>query len=136
MSPNSRAALLNEVFDKDPLSERVIGAAIEVHRHLGPGLLESAYEDCLCHELKLLGIEHMRQRSLPVSYKGIQLEHAYRIDLVVESSLIVELKTVQAIEPIHEAQLLTYLRLSGIRRGLLLNFHVPVLKQGIKRLVL
>jgi GxxExxY protein len=136
MCPSARAELLTEVFAKDPLTERVIGAAIEVHRHLGPGLLESAYEECLSHELKLIGIEHVRQRSLPVNYKGIQLEQAYRIDLVVESSLIVELKTVQAIEPIHEAQLLTYLRLSGVRKGLLLNFHVPVLKQGIKRFVL
>ncbi|MCA9282333.1 MAG: GxxExxY protein [Phycisphaeraceae bacterium] len=118
------------------LTGRVIGAAIEVHRALGPGLLESAYEQCLCYELGQRGIEHARQLDLPVSYKGIQLECGYRLDVVVENSLILEIKAVDQLAPIHEAQLLTYLRLSGHRLGLLINFNVPVLRDGIKRLKL
>ena len=122
--------------DRDALTGRVIGAAIEVHRHLGPGLLESAYEECLCYELATAGLAFRRQVPQPVVYKGIKLDLGYRLDVVVESSLILELKTVDKLLPIHEAQLLTYLRLSGIRTGLLMNFCVPVLKDGLKRLVL
>jgi GxxExxY protein len=122
--------------ERDPLTQRVIGAAIEVHRHLGPGLLESAYEECLCHELGLMGNEFKRQWPLPLVYKGLKLNVGYRIDVLVEPGLILELKTVDKILPIHEAQLLTYLRLSGLRTGLLLNFHAPVMRNGVKRMVL
>lgn len=119
----------------DRLSEKVIGLAIEVHRHLGPGLLEKAYERCLCHELELNGLRFARQVDLPVTYKGVRVDGGYRVDLIVEDELIVELKCVDTLLPIHDAQLLTYLRLSGLPRGLLLNFRVPVLKNGIKRVV-
>jgi GxxExxY protein len=117
------------------LTERVIGACIEIHRSLGPGLLESAYEECLCHELSVAGIGFERQKPLPVRYKNVKLDCGYRLDLVVEQKVIVELKTVESLLPIHEAQLLTYLKLSGLSLGLLINFNVPVLKSGIKRIV-
>ncbi len=117
-------------------SNEIIGAAIEVHRHLGPGLLESAYETCLCRELSLRGIEFEPQKWLSIDYKGMRVENAFRIDLLVRKSLIVDLKTVDRLVPIHDAQLLTYLRLSNLWLGLLINFNVPVLKDGIKRLVL
>jgi GxxExxY protein len=119
----------------DHLSNKIIGAAIEVHRCLGPGLLESAYEECLCRELTLQGIPFERQVELPVEYKGEKLDCGYRLDLVVGDLVIVELKAVDEIEPIHEAQLLTYLRLTGFWLGLLINFNVRTLKSGIKRLV-
>jgi GxxExxY protein len=122
--------------ERDSLTESVIGLAIEVHRALGPGLLESAYQECLCYELKTNGIAFGRQVALPVIYKAVKLDCGYRMDLVVNDQLVVELKTVEKILPIHEAQLLTYLRLSGIRTGLLLNFNTAVLKDGIKRMVL
>lgn len=115
------------------LSRRVIGLAIEVHRQLGPGLLESVYEECLCFELRGAAIPHVRQLRLPIRYKGSQLDYSYQIDIVVEGSLIIEVKSVDHIVPVHEAQLLTYLRLSGISLGLLLNFNCPVLKDGIRR---
>jgi GxxExxY protein len=118
------------------LTEQVIGAAIEVHRALGPGLLESAYEECLCRELSLRCISFTRQRPLPVEYKGIRLDCGYRLDLLVEQALVVEVKAAAAIEPIHEAQLLTYLKLGGWRLGLLINFNVPSLKDGIRRRIL
>jgi GxxExxY protein len=121
--------------ERDELSRAVIGCAIEVHRVLGPGLLESAYEECLCYELSRAGFRFARQTALPVRYKSVNLDAGYRIDVVVEDKLVVEVKSVEKILPIHEAQLLTYLKLSGIRAGLLLNFNVPVLKDGIKRLV-
>ena len=120
----------------DALTSRVIGLAIEVHRALGPGLLESAYEECLCFELTSHDIRFKRQVPLPVVYKSVHLDCAYRMDIVIVNLLIAELKTVERILPVHEAQLLTYLRLSGITTGLILNFHAPVLKEGIKRLVL
>ena len=122
--------------ERDPLTDLVIGLAIEVHRALGPGLLESAYQECLCYELKASGIAFGRQVALPVVYKSVKLDCGYRMDLVVDDRLVVELKTVEKILPVHEAQLLTYLRLSGIRTGLLLNFNTSVLKDGIKRMVL
>ena len=122
--------------ERDSLTELVIGLAIEVHRALGPGLLESAYQECLCYELKANGIAFGRQVALPVVYKSVNLNCGYRMDLVVDDRLVVELKTVEKILPVHEAQLLTYLRLSGIRTGLLLNFNTSVLKDGIKRMVL
>ena len=117
------------------LSERVIGCAIEVHRHLGPGLLESAYEDCLCFELAQAGLSTRRQVELPVLYKGIRLAVGYRLDLLVEERLVLEIKSVERVLPIHEAQLLTYLRMSGLRAGLVLNFNHVVLKEGIRRVV-
>jgi len=118
------------------LSERVIGAAIEVHRQLGPGLLESAYEECLCFELKQNDIGYLRQVPLPVSYKQVRLECGYRMDMVVEQELVVEIKAVEQLMPIHHAQVMTYLRLSGLRVGLLLNFNSLVLKDGLRRVVL
>ena len=121
---------------RDPLSEKVIGFAIDVHRSLGPGLLESAYEECLCFELQSHAVPFRRQAPLPVVYKSVKLECGYRMDIVVENQLVVEVKTVEKLMPIHDAQLLTYLKLSGIHAGLLLNFNTPVLKNGIKRLVL
>lgn len=119
----------------DELTGKVIGACIDIHRELGPGLLESAYEECLCHELTLAGIPFERQKSLPVSYKDVQLDCGYRVDILVDNRLILELKTVDELLPIHEAQLLTYLKIAKLKCGLLINFNVPVLKQGIKRLV-
>jgi GxxExxY protein len=117
------------------LSQRVIGASIEVHKHLGPGLLESAYEACLCRELTLLGIAFERQLPLPVSYKGLELDCSYRIDVMVEGLIIVELKAVDKLEPIHDAQLLTYLKLTNRWLGLLVNFNVTMLRNGVRRLV-
>jgi len=117
------------------ISRRVIGACIEIHRSLGPGLLEFAYEECLCHELNLQDLAFERQKILPVAYKGIKLDCGYRLDVVVADQVIIELKRVPELLPVHEAQLLTYLKLSGLRLGLLVNFNVPVLKNGIKRIV-
>ena len=118
------------------LTARVIGAAIEVHRGVGPGLLESAYQECLCRELMLRHVPFARQVPLRAEYKGIRLDCSYRLDLLVQSLLVVEIKSISAIEPVHEAQLLTYLRLGGWQVGLLLNFNVARLKDGICRLVL
>ncbi len=118
------------------ITERVIGAALEVHRHLGPGLLESTYEAALSHELTLTGLSFERQKALPVTYKGVDLGEAYRLDLLVEREVILELKCVEAFMPIHEAQVLSYLKLTGLSVGLLINFKVPLLKQGIKRIML
>ena len=120
----------------DELSNKVIGCAIEVHRNLGPGLLESTYEQCLAHELKIREIPFKLQHPLPVKYKGIKLDCGYRIDLLVDNNLIVELKSVDNLLPIHQAQLLTYMKLSGIKVGLLMNFNVEYIKKGIKRMVL
>ena len=120
----------------DDLSNRIIGSAIEVHRTLGPGLLESTYEKCLAHELTLNGISFKLQHPLPVEYKNVKLDCGYRIDMLVENKIIIELKSVRELQPIHDAQLLTYLKLSGIRVGLLINFNVKLLKNGVKRLVL
>ena len=124
-----------EALDLGLVTRRVIGAAIEVHRHLGPGLLESAYEECLCYELSQTGISFMRQVHIPMADKGVRLDCKYRLDLIVEDAVIVELKCVDRIEPIHSAQLLTYLKAIDKRIGLLINFNVPVLKDGIKRIV-
>lgn len=121
---------------RDPITGQVIGLAIEVHRVLGPGLLESAYEECLCYELAQNQIVFRRQVPLPVRYKEVRLECGYRMDIVVDDQVIVEGKTVERILPVHEAQLMTYLKLSGLRRGLLLNFNSAVLKDGMRRIVL
>ena len=120
--------------DKDPLTGKIIECGIEVHRALGPGLLESAYEECLAYELTEAGLEVKCQVTLPVSYKKVELDCGYRIDMLVEGQVILELKTVAKLIPIHEAQLLTYLKLSGIKIGLLMNFNVAYLKDGIKRM--
>ena len=118
------------------LTEQIIGAAIDVHRVLGPGLLESAYEQCFCYELGLRGLTFERQVELPLFYKDITVSCGYPVDVIVEHAVILELKAVERILAVHEAQLLTYLRLSGIRVGLLLNFNANVMKQGIVRRVL
>ncbi len=118
------------------MSNQIIGAAIEVHKSLGPGLLESAYQACHKHELGLRGVPVQTEVPLPLNYKGVKLDCGYRMDEVVDGLVVVEIKSVERLEPIHEAQLLTYLRLSGLWLGLLINFNVPILKQGIKRLVL
>jgi len=121
---------------ENALTERVIGFAIDVHRHLGPGLLESAYEECLCFELKQGGIAHSRQVPLPVIYKDVRLDCGYRMDIVVAGELVLEVKAVERVLPIHEAQILTYLRLSGHKVGLLMNFNSVLLKDGLRRFVL
>lgn len=120
----------------ESLSEQVIGAAIEVHRNLGPGLLESAYEECLCYELKIRRLAFERQRKLTLNYKGHSLDAGYRLDLVVKNKIILELKCVERIMPVHEAQLLTYLKLSGFHLGFLFNFNTPLLKDGMCRIAL
>jgi GxxExxY protein len=117
------------------ITEQVIGAAIEVHRTLGPGLIESTYETCLVHELHARNIAFERQRELPLIYKGLRLEAGYRLDLVVENADVVELKSVEALLPLHAAQLISYLRLSGLPLGLLINFNVVTLKEGIRRVI-
>jgi len=117
------------------ITESIISAAIAVHRELGPGLLESAFEACLVYELIQHGLSVERQKSVPVTYRGVKIDCGYRIDLLVEDKVVVELKAVERLEPIHEAQLLSYLKLSGYQIGLLINFNVRMLKQGIKRLV-
>jgi len=118
------------------LTHEIIGAAIEVHRTLGPGLLESTYEECTARELTLRGLSFERQKPLPIVYKDVKLECGYRVDLLVEGRVVVELKSAGALAPVHEAIVLTYLRLSGVRIGLLINFNVAVLKDGIKRFIL
>ncbi len=117
-------------------TKEIIAAALEVHRRLGPGLLESAYEECLCYELEIRGIRYCRQKNLPFVYKGKKLDCGYRLDVVVNDVILLELKSVGKLLPIHEAQLLTYLKLSGMRTGLLINFNELLLKDGIKRIVL
>jgi GxxExxY protein len=124
------------MLEHEALTERIIGAAIEVHRALGPGLLESAYEACLVHELSERGIQCKRQVALPVRYKGKELDCGYRLDIVVADLVIVELKRVDKLIALHTAQVLTYLRLSGMRVGLLINFNTNLLKNGITRVVL
>jgi len=118
------------------ITSNIIGAAIEVHRQLGPGLLESSYRECLCRELLLRAIPFEREKPLPLAYKGIHLGCGYRLDLLVAGSVVVEVKAIEALAPIHEAQLLTYLRIGGWRLGLLINFNVAVLKTGIRRRIL
>jgi|TARA_B110000438_G_scaffold169999_2_gene162495 GxxExxY protein len=125
----------HEGYTFEPLSKRIISAAIEVHRELGPGLLESAYMACFAHELSLMDIEAELGVPLPVQYKGLAVPTSYRMDLVIDNEILVELKSVASLEPIHEAQVLTYLKLSGLKKALLINFNVPLLKDGIRRFV-
>ena len=122
-------------MDINQLSSKIIGAAIEVHKALGPGLLESAYEKCLCHELKLRGLSFNSQKPLPLLFKGEEIDCGYRLDIVVDNAIILELKSCEKIEPIHKAQLLTYLKLSGLTLGLALNFNAPAMRDGIVRIV-
>jgi len=117
---------------KSELATKVIGAAIDVHRQLGPGLLESAYEACLCHELTILGIPFVSQAALEIVYKGELIDCAYRMDMVVNRTILLELKSVESLQPIHQAQIISYLKLSGLKQGLLINFNVRALKDGIK----
>jgi len=126
---------MENLSPRDPLTDRVIGLAIGVHRELGPGLLESAYEECLCYELEQSGIVFGRQVPLAIVYKGTRLDCGYRLDVVVQRQLIIEIKSVDRLLPIHDAQLLTYLRLSGYKIGLLMNFNTVLLKEGIRRFV-
>jgi GxxExxY protein len=121
--------------DPNKISEATIGCAIKVHRALGPGLLESAYEACLCYELARNGVDFVRQKPLPVHYDGCTIDCSYRMDVVVADSLIVEIKAVERLASIHDAQLLTYLKLSGMQLGLLVNFNVELLHKGIRRIV-
>jgi GxxExxY protein len=123
------------MMNMNQLSSKIIGAAIEVHKTLGPGLLESAYEECLCHELSIQGLLFEKQKPLSIDYKGKKLDCGYRLDIVVEKAVIIELKSCEKIEPIHKAQLLTYLKLSGLNLGLILNFNVPLMRDGIVRIV-
>ena len=123
------------MLNENRISGQIVAAAVEVHKYLGPGLLESAYELALCRELSLRGLKWRRQVELPVEYKGVKIDCAYRMDLLVEDTVVVEIKAVEDILPIHQAQLLTYLRLSGKKLGLILNFHVALMKDGIVRMV-
>jgi GxxExxY protein len=126
----------HEEDTRDPRTSPILGAALEVHRYLGPGLMESAYEECLCHEFHLRELRFQRQVDLPVEYKGLKLNCGYKIDLIVQDEVILELKAVEKLLPIHQAQLLTYLKLAQKKVGLLINFNVPLLTQGIIRRVL
>ena len=127
---------MSDLAELNRLTKQIIGAAIEVHRHLGPGLLESAYETCLAYELQQLGLSLERQKALPLIYKEIRLDQGYRIDLLVERRVVVEIKAVEQITPVHKAQVLSYLRFSGCKIGLLLNFNVKLLKDGIRRFMM
>ena len=135
LEPQRHRDTEKKMYYDEPLTKRIIASAIEVHRHLGPGLLESAYEECLCYELSLKEIPFERQKPLPLEYKGIHLDCGYRMDIVADNKVVMELKCADKILPVHEAQLLTYLKLSHIRVGLIINFYSSVLKNGIKRLV-
>ncbi len=132
MESKARAA---SATDLNQITHGIIAAAIEVHRHLGPGLLESAYQECVCHELSRMGLSFTREVHVPLSYKGLTIGCSYRIDLLVEDEVVVELKSIEQILPVHSAQLLTYLKAANKQVGLLINFNVLVLKHGIKRLV-
>ncbi len=123
-------------FPLNDLTQKIIGAAIEVHRVLGPGLLESAYERCLVYELEKLGLRVETQKSLPIVYKEVDIEAGYRIDVLVEGQVVIELKAVERFTDVHEAQILTYLKLSGCKVGLLINFDVKLLKNGVRRFVM
>ena len=123
-------------MDENKLSNIILGCAIEVHKQLGPGLLESAYQECLLYELKKAGLSVLKEKALPIIYKDIKLDHGYRIDLLVENKVVIEIKTVEAFSDVHLAQVLTYLKLGNYKLGLLLNFHVTTLKNGIRRVIL
>ncbi len=122
-------------LDLNQLSSEIIGVAIEVHKELGPGLLESTYEECMCYEFRIRNISFERQKPMPITYKGNTLDCGYRLDILVEHAIIIELKACEKLEPIHKAQLLTYLKLSNLKLGLILNFNVPLMRDGITRVV-
>lgn len=124
-----------EASEMNSISEKIIGAAIEVHKTMGAGLFESVYEECLCYEFNLRNISFEQQKVVPIIYKGKTFDHGFRADLIVEGKVIVELKSVSSVLPVHETQLLNYLKLSNLKLGLLINFNVPILKNGIKRIV-
>ena len=126
--------LVSQTPDINALSGAIIGACIEIHKAVGPGLLESAYRECLCYELSVAGLRFEREKPLPIQYKTVKLDCGYRMDVVVENLIVVELKNVERLAPIHSAQLLTYLRLAKLPLGLLINFNVPILAQGVKRI--
>lgn len=132
----SAEALSVQDYPEKALTHEIIGAAIEVHRLLGPGLLESVYQNCLARELSLRGIQFEQEKPLPVEYKGTLIDCGYRLDFLIDNKVVVELKAVEKIDPVHEAQLLTYLRLTGCKVGLLINFNVPILVKGVKRRIL
>jgi GxxExxY protein len=121
---------------RDSITGRIIGAGIEVHRHLGPGLLESAYRECLCYELRLRGFSTVRERIVPLVYKGVRFDAGYRADIIVDERVLLELKCVERLAPIHTTQVITYLRLTGLHVGLLMNFNVAFLRDGIVRVIL
>ena len=125
----------NRIMIENELSNKIIGCAIEVHRQLGPGLLESAYQECLLYELRKAGLRVEKEKPMPIIYKEVVLDHGYRIDILVEEKVVIEIKTVDVLIDVHTAQVLTYLRLGNYKLGLLLNFQVTVLKNGIKRLI-
>ena len=131
----SVSSVVNILMTDNELTHEIIGAAIEVHKNLGPGLLESTYEECLSHELSQRGIPFERQKPIPVIYKGVKLDCGYRLDLLVADRVILELKSVETLAPIHDSIMITYLKLSGHRIGLLMNFNVQILKKGVKRVV-
>ena len=120
---------------ENEISNKILGCAIEVHKQLGPGLLESAYQECLFFELKEQGLKVRKEVPMPITYKDVKLDHGYRIDLLVEEKVVIEIKTVETLNDVHTAQVLTYLKLGGYKLGLLLNFHVSILKNGIKRII-
>ena len=130
-----RAPAVRSALADNQITDRIIGAAIEVHRHLGPGLLESAYDECLCYELSKMDLKFQRQVHLPIEYKGLRLDCCYKMDIVVEDRIVVEIKAIDQLLPIHTAQLLTYLKASHNQLGLLINFNETVLKKGLKRIV-
>ncbi|MBX7224708.1 MAG: GxxExxY protein [Chitinophagales bacterium] len=121
--------------EENEISNKIIGCALNVHKQLGPGLLESAYRECLFYELKELGLSVQKEKPMPILYKEVKLDHGYRIDLLVENKVVVEIKTVDILNDVHKAQILTYLKLGNYKLGLLLNFHVSILKNGIKRII-
>ncbi len=123
-------------MDFEPVSKKIIGAAIEVHKHLGPGLLESAFEECLSYELTINGLFIKRQKPVPVVYKEVKLDCGYRIDILVNDEIIIEIKSVDVMHPVHEAQILTYMKFAQKKIGLLINFNVTILKNGLKRYVM
>jgi GxxExxY protein len=123
------------MINENLLTHKIIGAAIEVHRNLGPGLLESVYEECLAKEFEIYGLKFERQKTFPVSYKGFRLNSIYRVDFLIENQVVLEIKSVRELDPVFSCQVLTYLRLLDIRIGLLINFNVPILKDGVKRIV-
>ncbi|MDI6783569.1 MAG: GxxExxY protein [bacterium] len=126
----------NILVEENKITEKIIKCAIEVHKQLGPGLLESIYEVCLCKEFELDGLKYTQQKELPIVYKNIELPERYRVDLIVEDKIVVEIKCVESILPVHQAQVLTYLRLTGLKLGLILNFYSELMKKGIKRIIL